>query len=189
MCTVYVYIFWDAGLRWVLSPRSCTASHSKILLWTPCLHPPSPWLVSQAPLPPSPVGRPLDPGAYRTSHPCSWTPGSGWTVVEAILKLPCKRRGKTGSGGQRGWMCFRSSAGHINIVLTHIVNACIWFQKCQGFTAKINYRSKSSRKVQLETLLQTNQIQTKLQVCLYFLEYLDYNTMENLPKRQEQMTI
>lgn len=28
----YVYRFCDAGLRWVLSPRSCTASHSKILL-------------------------------------------------------------------------------------------------------------------------------------------------------------
>lgn len=80
--------FWDAGLRWVLSPRSCTAPHSKILLWTPCLPPPSPWLVSQAPPPLSPAGRSPDLGACRTSHLCSWTPDSGWMAAESALRSP-----------------------------------------------------------------------------------------------------
>lgn len=91
---VLSYRFWDAGLRWDLSPRSCTAPHSKILLWTPCLHPPSPWLVSLAPPPLSPASRPPDPGACRTSHPCSWTPDSRWTAAVAALRLP---------GGEELW--------------------------------------------------------------------------------------
>lgn len=73
------------------------------------------------------------------------------------------------------------------------VNACIGFQKCQyeGSLQRSITEARVAEKeaVQLETLLQTNQIQTKLQVCLYFLKYLDYNTMENVLKRQEQMTI
>lgn len=88
-----------AGLRWVLSPRSCTASHSKILLWTPCLPPPSPSLVFQAPPPPSPAGRPPDPGACRTSRPCSWIPDSGSMVAAAALILPV-----WSNEGDRKWM-------------------------------------------------------------------------------------